>query len=158
MGSFIANSIKIQDSVIYVKGGSSNIVPRDNDWTHYEEQRYLLIDLISGCLELNSTSQLSKKCHEAVGIIKERWQIKFGQRNKDFGGCLSINPYSLYSISRYTKAHKEEVLKNCFDNSHIEDSYKEVRIREAKATQEVYDEGEAFFSEQSTFFIDYISK
>lgn len=158
MSYFIANTIKLnsEDNKFHIKGGCNNIVPRYNEWTNYDKKEYLLLDLISGSLKLNSTNTLAKKCKEAITIIESNWQKQFGERNEVFGECISINPYSLFMLSRYKKENKEKDLISKFDLSRISEDYKAKCLKEAEAIRDVYDEGEKFFSEQTDIFFNHI--
>jgi hypothetical protein len=158
MSYFIANTIKFnsEDNKIYIKGGCNNIVPRYNEWTHYDKKENLLIDLISGSLKLNSKNTLAKKCKEAITIIESNWHKQFSERNEIFGEHLPINPYSLFMISQYKKEYKEKYLKSAFDLSRISENYKERHLREAESIKDVYDEGEKFFNEQIDIFFNHI--
>jgi|688.fasta_scaffold19419_16 hypothetical protein len=158
MSYFIANSISYnkEENRIYVKGGSNNVVPRCNSWTHYEENKYLLKDLISGGLDLRSNCTFAQKCKDAVEIIKKRWHNQFGKRNEEFGGSLSINPYSLFMISNYSQWHKEETIKNSYNLEGISEHWKEEKLREAKATETVFDEAVKFYQEQENYFLEKI--
>lgn len=158
MSYFIANLLQFneKENRFYVRGGSNNVVPRDNSFTHYENKEFLLLDLISGGLQLNCTNSLSKKAKEAVEKIKRNWQKQFGERNIEFGGTLSINPYSLYYISKYSTWDKEETVKNSYDLSYTSEEYKSQKLKEARAIENVWDEAILFFNEQINLFFNEI--
>jgi hypothetical protein len=159
MSHFIANLLQYneKENRFYVRGGSNNVVPRSNNFTHYEDNVFLLIDLISGGLKLNCQNSLSKKVKEAVKEIETNWAKQFKERNEKFGGCLSINPYSLYSITGYYRNDKEETLKYKFDVSRISEAYKKECLQEAEAIKEVWEEGKGFFKEQLNLFFNLIN-
>jgi hypothetical protein len=159
MSHFIANLLQYneKEQKFYVRGGSNNVVPRSNNFTHYEDKEFLLMDLISGCLKLNCQNSLSTKVKEAVKKITTNWESQFKERNENFGGCLSINPYSLYSITGYYSNDKEETLKWKFDVSRISEAYKKECLQEAEAIKEVWDEGKEFFKEQVNLFFNLIN-
>ena len=160
MSSFIATVLKFNkdENKFYLRGGSSNVVPRSNNWTHYESKEFLILDLISGCLDLRCSNKLSIACKEAIAKIEQNWESKFGKRNIEFGGSLSINPYSLYYISNYSTWNKEETLKNKYDFlPYISAEYKLTYIEEVKAIEEVWDEAVIFFNSQIQFFFNHIN-
>lgn len=160
MGSFIANTIQYrhEEDKIYIKGGSSNIVPRYNEWTFYHEKRHFLLDLISGCLKLYSKNKLATDSFAALKEIEDMHKKQFGNRQNNFQSSMpiSINPYSLYQISRYKKQDKEEILKNLFDTSHISKEYIASRIEEAEATKQIFDEASMFYEKAEKHFFSRI--
>ena len=160
MSYFIANLIQYntEEDRIYVRGGTNNVVPRLNNFTHYPRKRYLLIDLISGSLDLRCSNKLAKKCKDSLRYIKLMHKNQFGTRQETFqnGEWQSINPYSLYMISRYSQWNKKETLKNTFDLTHISEDREEQKLEEARAIQEIWDEAIEFYIKVEKYFYDYI--
>jgi hypothetical protein len=157
MSYFIANSIKYNQELdrIEVKGGSNNVVPRYNDWTHYENKDGLLRDLISGSIELKSISKLAKLCLNSVSKIKILHQQQFGSRqNKYPYPNKSINPYSLFMISNYSYWNKEKTLINTRDLSYIGKKYHQEKLDEADAMEQVWDEANQFWNDILTIFFN----
>lgn len=156
MSYFIANSIKYNTKLdaIEVQGGDNNVVPRYNSWTHYEKKEYLLSDLISGSIDLRANCKLAKLCKNSVQKIKILHKQQFGERNENFPHpSKSINPYSLYMITNYSRWDKEKTLKNSRDLTHTSESYHQVKIDEANAMEQVWDEAIQFWNDILTIFL-----
>lgn len=159
MSTFIANTLNynVEEDRIYVRGGSSNIIPRPNNWDYYQDKKYLLVDLISGGLDLRCKNKLSLSCLSAIEDIKKMHRDQFGQRQKALGGCESINAYSLYMIKSYANWNKEETIKNTRENiSMFIDSYQKERIKEAEIMEEIWEEAVEFYKKAESYFFNKI--
>jgi len=159
MSYFIANTLNynVEEDKIYVRGGSNNVVPRSNNWDYYSDKKDLLVDLISGGLDLRCSNKLSLACLSAIEDIKKMHRDQFGQRQKELGGTECINAYSLYMIKGYARWDKEETIKNTRENiSMFIDSYQKERIKEAEIMETIWDEAVEFYKKVESYFFNKI--
>lgn len=112
MSYFIAKSIRHDktNNTITICGGSNNVVPRSEHYYTFEiDGQYtflmLFLDLISGSVQLNNSSSLSKKINSMMAELKER-------HKKSYPTKSSIDNYSIYTMSHTIQGNKEESLKN----------------------------------------------
>lgn len=158
MSYFIATAIKVVDGVIHIKGGSTNVRPRTNEWSTYKDPNNLLKNLICAGLDIRSNSNYAKRVLTAFESVKTKWQERFGERNRNFDGVRHINPYSLYQISSYGEwDNKEQRFKDLYANiEYCTESYREQALKDVQATEVVFEEAVAFYNEQESYFLNFI--
>lgn len=162
MSYFIAQNIRYdeKENRIYVYGGDNNVRPRSNSWTHYDDNRYLLMDLISGGLDLKNRNSLAKKALSAIEEIKRRHKKQFGERqmNLNDGYWSSVNVYSLFQISHYPEWDKNKSVENTIKEYTGSDEKMKIIVQnDAEALESVWDEAVAFYKEAERYFYEQIN-
>lgn len=155
MSTFIANEIKIDsvDGKICLCGGDNNVVPRGNNWCSYADNKDFFRDLISGNVNLKSSSVLADKVCKAMNSIIRSHQKQFGDRIERFGDCI-ISPYSLYSFKDYAlgrskKDYLEGQLKSLL--LYVEERQYSM-LKEIQIVDKIFDEAVKFYKDAEEFF------
>jgi uncharacterized protein (DUF779 family) len=155
MSTFIAQEIRIDsiDGKIYLRGGDSNVVPRENNWWSYADNKDFFRNLISGTVELKNSSVLADKVNKAMDSIRNSHQKQFGERIERFGDCM-ISPYSLYSFKDYAlgrskKDYLEGQLKSLL--LYVEERQYSM-LKEIQIVDKIFDEAVKFYKDAEEFF------
>lgn len=159
MSYFIITAIKYnpEDKKIHLSGYPNNVRPHIPKPATYKDNKDLLKDLISGSAQLKAKSQFAQKISGALSIIEQHHKQQFGERQNNHSETLrSINPFSLFQISNYDLSSKKENINKMKDISRLSKDYIDERLKDAKATEEVYDEACIFYNKMETMFFETI--
>ena len=155
MSTFIANEIKIDsiDGKIYLRGGDSNVVPRGNNWCSYADNKDFFRNLISGTVELKSSSVLADKVNKAMTSIRNSHQKQFGERIEKFGDQF-LSPYSLYYFKDYALGDnkKDYLLGRLKSLLLYTDERQHSMLREIQIVDKIFDEAVKFYKDAEEFF------
>jgi hypothetical protein len=107
MSYFIANTVKVENNIISLKGGDNNVIPRSNYWTSYEPERnYLFLwNILDRSVQLQSRSKLANKIINAAIKVENAHREKYPKESQNHG----IGKYSFFQMRIVYDTSKDEL-------------------------------------------------